>query len=154
MYCYVVKSPVFSLQRGNFQKNQEFSQKWKFFKILPVPYWKNKWKSSASNPGLIHRELKISSLWLIEWKEAFSYFITLSTPDYKSGREDCKILTLKVNFLCQKSSESFQFFSLKNIKSGSQLILMKFFVYCHFWSTLFTKIGPKFQTLISNCVLI
>ena len=27
MCCYVVKSPVFILQRGNFQKNQEFSQK-------------------------------------------------------------------------------------------------------------------------------
>ena len=41
-------------------------------------------------------------------------------------------------------------FSLKNIKSGAQLILMTFFVYCHFLSTLFTKIGPKFQTLIPN----
>jgi hypothetical protein len=40
MYCYVVKWSFFCLQRGNFQKNQEFSQKWKFFKILPVPYWK------------------------------------------------------------------------------------------------------------------
>ena len=36
MYCYVVKSPVFSLQRGNFQKNQEFSQKWKLEKILLI----------------------------------------------------------------------------------------------------------------------
>ena len=31
--------------------------------------------------------------------------------DYESGNEDRKaILTFKVNFLCQKSSESFQFF--------------------------------------------
>ena len=42
------------------------------------------------------------------------------------------------------------FFSLKNIKSGAQLILMTLFVYCHFWSTLFTKIRPKFHTLILN----
>ena len=66
-----------------------------------------------------------------------------------------KILTFKVNFLRQKLSESFQiFFSLKNIKSGAQLILMTLFDYCHFWSTLFTKIGSKFQTLIPNQALI
>ena len=76
-------------------------------------------------------------------------------PDSESGREDRTILTFKVNFLCQKSSESFQiFFSLKNIKSGAQLLLMTLFAYCHFWSTLFTKIGPKLQTLIPNLALI
>ena len=77
-----------------------------------------------------------------------------STPDYESGCEDHKILTFKVNFLCQKLSKSFHFFSSKNIKSGAQLILMSIFVYCHFWSTLFTKNGPKFQTLIPNWALI
>ena len=46
------------------------------------------------------------------------------------------------------------FFSLKNIKSGAQLLLMTLFAYCHFWSTLFTKIGPKLQTLIPNQALI
>ena len=46
------------------------------------------------------------------------------------------------------------FFSLKNIKSGLQLILKTLFVYCHFWSTLFIKIGPKCQTLILNWALI
>jgi hypothetical protein len=30
----------------------------------------------------------------------------------------------KLNFLSQKSSESFDFFSLKNMKSGAQLIFM------------------------------
>ena len=50
-------------------------------------------------------------------------------PDLKSGREDQEILTFKVNFLCQKSSESFQiFFSLKNLKLGAQLLLMARFV--------------------------
>ena len=39
--------------------------------------------------------------------------------------------------------------SLKNIKLGAQLLLM-ILLYNNCWSTLFTKIGPKFQTLISN----
>ena len=30
------------------------------------------------------------------------------TPEYESSREDIKILTFKVNFLCQKLYESFQ----------------------------------------------
>ena len=45
-------------------------------------------------------------------------------PDSESGCEDTTILTFKVNFLCQKSSESFQFFfSLKNMILGAQLLL-------------------------------
>ena len=41
----------------------------------------------------------------------------------------CKILTFKVNFLRQKSSESFQiFFSLKNMKLRAQLLLVTLFV--------------------------
>jgi hypothetical protein len=86
------------------------------------------------------------------------HFLTLkgigrSMPDYESDHEDRKILTFKVNFLRQKSSESFLFL-LKNIKSGAKLILMTFFVYCHFLSTLLNKIGPEFQTLIPNWTLI
>ena len=46
------------------------------------------------------------------------------------------------------------FFSLKNMKLEAQRSLMTLFVKCHFWSTLFTKIGAKFQTLISNRGLI
>ena len=42
--------------------------------------------------------------------------------------KDCKILTFKVIFLCQKSTESFSiFFSLKNIKKGEQLLLLSYF---------------------------
>ena len=40
------------------------------------------------------------------------------------------------------------------LKSGAQLLLMTLFAYCHFWSTLFSKIGPKLQTLIPNQALI
>ena len=40
----------------------------------------------------------------------------------------CQNLTFKVNFLCQKSSESFStFFSLKNINLGAHLLLLTFF---------------------------
>ena len=50
-------------------------------------------------------------------------------PDLKSGCKDHEILTFKVNFLCQKLSESFQiFFSLNNLKLGAQLLLMTLFV--------------------------
>ena len=38
------------------------------------------------------------------------------------------LLTFKVNFLCQKLSESFQiFFSLNNITLGAQFLLLTFF---------------------------
>ena len=38
------------------------------------------------------------------------------------------LLTFKVNFLCQKLSESFSiFFSLKNINLGAHLLLLTFF---------------------------
>ena len=38
---YVVKWPVLSLQWVNFQKSYDFSQKYDFFKILSVKYWKH-----------------------------------------------------------------------------------------------------------------
>ena len=43
--------------------------------------------------------------------------------------KSAKNLTFKVNFLCQKSSKSFQiFFSFKNMKLGAQHSLMTLFV--------------------------
>ena len=40
----------------------------------------------------------------------------------------CPNLTFKVNFLCQKSSESFSiFFSLKNTNLGAHFLLLTFF---------------------------
>ena len=42
--------------------------------------------------------------------------------------KNCKILTFKVNFLCQKLSESFQKkFSLNNINLGAHILLLTFF---------------------------
>ena len=40
---------------------------------------------------------------------------------------DGKILTFKVNFLCLKLSESFYFFSLKNMIVGAHFLLLTFF---------------------------
>ena len=57
-------------------------------------------------------------------------FLSLSVSWVKIVK-NCKIVTFKVNFLCQKSSESFHFFflfSLKNMKLGAQLSLMTLFV--------------------------
>ena len=69
-----------------------------------------------------------------------------STPDYESGHEDCKILTFKVNSLCQKSSQFCQKKnSLKNIKSGAQLIIMTLFVYCHFEALYLLRLGSNFK---------
>ena len=41
--------------------------------------------------------------------------------------KDCKIRTFKVTFQHQKSTESFQFFSVKNIRPGDQFLKRKFF---------------------------
>ena len=60
---------------------------------------------SASNPGLI------------ELYKAFDR----STHDYESGHEDLKIQVFKVNFLCQKSSESFNFFFIEEYCTQIQL---------------------------------
>ena len=64
-------------------------------------------------------------------------------PNSESGCEDRTILT--VNFLCQKSSESFQiFFSLKNINLGAHFLLLTFFDDINFEIALFSKMMPNF----------
>ena len=49
-----------------------------------------------------------------------------------------------VDFLCLKLSESFYFFSLKNIILGAHFLLLKFWKSFNFWSTLFFKNEPNF----------
>ena len=57
----------------------------------------------------------------------------------------CLNLTFKVNFLCQKSFESFWFFfSLKNISLEEGFLLWSFFENFNFWTTLFSKMMPNF----------
>ena len=57
----------------------------------------------------------------------------------------CLNLTFKVNFLCQKSFESFWiFFSLKNISLEEGFLLLSFFENFNFWTTLFSKMVPNF----------
>ena len=53
-------------------------------------------------------------------------------------------LTFKVNFLSQKSFESFWFFSLKNISLEEGFLLLSFFENFNFWTTLFSKMVPNF----------
>ena len=48
------------------------------------------------------------------------------------------------NFLCQKSTETFRFFSLNKIKKGGQLVLLTHFHNFEFKSTLFFKSEPNF----------
>ena len=59
--------------------------------------------------------------------------------------EKCLNLTFKVNFLCQKSFESFwNFFSLKNISLEEGFLLLPFFENFNFCTTLFSKMVPNF----------
>ena len=53
--------------------------------------------------------------------------------------KNCKILTFKVNFLCQKLSESFQFFFISTYFNwGTHFLLLTFFDNFNFLSTLFS----------------
>ena len=57
----------------------------------------------------------------------------------------CQNCTFKVDFLCQKSTESFWiFFSLMNINLGDHFLIKTFFSNFNFWTTLFSKIMPNF----------
>ena len=58
----------------------------------------------------------------------------------------CKNWTFKVNFLCQKSSESFSiFFSLKNTNLGAHFLLLTLFDNINFSTTLLLKLGQIFD---------
>ena len=60
--------------------------------------------------------------------------------------KEFKTRTFKVIFQHQKSTESFLFFSVKIIKLGDQLLLLKFLI---FRSTLFSKNVSNFCQLCS-----
>ena len=58
----------------------------------------------------------------------------------------CEKWTFKVNFLCQKSSESFSiFFSLKNTNLEAHFLLLAFFDKINFLTTLLLKLGQIFD---------
>ena len=61
------------------------------------------------------------------------------------GVKKCHYLTFKVNFLHQKSSESFTFFSLNNTNLGAHFLLLVLFENIHFWVTLLLKWCPIFD---------
>ena len=80
------------------------------------------------------------------WKE-FCLKINISKENYwilrigVAGRCQKKglNLTFKVNFVCQKSLESFPFFSLKNTNLGVHILLLTFFDKINFKITLLLK---------------
>ena len=75
-------------------------------------------------------------------------FLSLSVSWVKIVKNG-KILTFKVNFLCQKLSESFSiFFSLKNLILGAHLLLLTFFGTFIFWTTSFSKMTFNFWRLL------
>ena len=60
--------------------------------------------------------------------------------------KNCKILTFKVNFLCQKLSESFQKkFSLNNINLGAHILLLTVLTTSTFIAHYFLKWRPFFD---------
>ena len=66
-------------------------------------------------------------------------FIHISHQNYARSVVASKIVILgfwRSFGTFQKSTESFLFFSLKNIELGNQLLLMTLFLYNYFWSTL------------------
>ena len=71
---------------------------------------------------------------------SLNHVIVRPTKTPKSADKKGQFLTFKVNFLCQKLSESFQIlFSLKNINLGSHFLLLTFFDNINFSITLFSK---------------
>ena len=65
----------------------------------------------------------------------------------------CQNLTFKVNFLRQKSFESFRiFFSIKNTSLGANFLLKFFFDNFNFWTPLLLKSCPIFGILsVDEC---
>ena len=76
-------------------------------------------KYAMRSSSLWSRTWNSIELWFFEilfkdfYPSTINWFLGRSTPDSESGREDRTILTFKVNFLCKKSSESFQFFFIE-----------------------------------------
>ena len=73
----------------------------------------------------------------------------------KRSLVDLKLRVFNVTLICQKSTESFKnnFFREK-YKTRSKTFINDNFYLLSFLNNLITKIGPKFQTLISNQALI
>ena len=59
----------------------------------------------------------------------------------------CQSLIFKVNFVHQKSSKIFWFFSLKYLNLGANFFLLEFIDNVNFWIILFLKLCPIFDSL-------
>ena len=73
--------------------------------------------------------------------------------DFFEKVQNCKILTFKVNFLCQKLSETFYFFSLKNIDLGQQLLSKTFFDKFNSKNYSFPKLNRKIVNFLNLSTL-
>ena len=67
--------------------------------------------------------------------------------------QKCQNSTFKINFLYHKVSESFSFFSMKNMDLGAHFLLLPFFDNINFRITLFSKMTPDFWHLPINLIL-
>ena len=65
--------------------------------------------------------------------------------------KSCKILTLKVNFLWQKLSESFHFFFIEQYQFRSTYFVIDSFDNFNFYSTLFSKMKAVFWRNLNKC---
>ena len=74
-----------------------------------------------------------------------------STCDLKLRFDICKLWVFNVTFKCQKSSKKL---FIEKYKIRSITFIIDTFCFLSFLKHVITKIGPKFQTLISNCALI
>ena len=76
----------------------------------------------------------------INWNWIFCFRCkTFRLPSVKMGQN----LTFEVNFLCQKSSESFLTFLLKNTNLGAHVMILTFL---QFWVILLLKWCPIFDS--------
>ena len=99
-------------------------------------------KQGGQGPGGHRHFLTLKGLWQIN-AQLWIWPWRSENSDFESQYSTSKILRILPIF-----------FPVENIKSGAKFILMTLFVHWHFWSTLFTIIGPKFPILIPNRALI
>ena len=95
-----------------------------------------------------HNDANTSGITKIALKRFFGLFLTK-----KIDSQNCKNLTFKVIFLCQKLSKSLQKKSLKDINLGQQLLKKSFFDKFNFRNNLLLKVGCKIAIFLNLTTL-
>ena len=75
-----------------------------------------------------------------------NYHLIIFFNSYGHLSESCKILTFKVNILCQDNPN----LSFKNVILGAIFLLLTFFENFNFQTSLFSKITANFWQLLLN----